>query len=323
MIQAPRVVNDGFALLFPGQGSSFPGMGADLHEASEVVRDCIGSCSETSGIDLAAAMFDRESSALEDPWISQLALFSLSIAIGAHLTSFGVQPIAVAGHSLGEYAALVFAGCLSRDEGVRLVSLRGQVMARAARKHPGMMAAVIGLSPADVEELCEAARDSGTVVAANYNSVKQTVVSGDETAVGTVIARVRERGGAAVPLPVPGAFHSPLMAEAEQELGRTLASVAFARGTCVVVSSVTGQVMSHPEEYRSWLLGQITGPVRWSEAVATILKLNPSALVETGPGTVLAGLLRAQAPGRQVPSLGTWSAISAFLTGRQKDVVKG
>jgi [acyl-carrier-protein] S-malonyltransferase len=237
----------------------------------------------------------------------------LSVAIAGHLTAAGVHPLAVAGHSLGEYAALVAAGCLGLDEAVLLVSLRGQATARASRRRPGTMTAILGLSPLEVEHICSAARPSGTVVAANYNAPTQTAVSGDEVSVRFVGRRAEELGGVAIPLGVAGAFHSTFMAEAEAELAPALDSAALGAPTSVMVSSVTGREVASVEEYRHALARQMTRPVRWTETVATLLTLQPCTFLETGPGSALRGLLKSQAPGVVTWSLGTWRGISSFL----------
>jgi [acyl-carrier-protein] S-malonyltransferase len=305
-------VNSPCVFLFPGQGSQHPGMGADLYDASEVVRDCIDNCGRAAGVDLPGAMFGA-GGALDDPWIAQLAIFSLSVAIAGHLEASGVRPVAVAGHSLGEYAALVVAGCLGLDEAILLVSLRGQATARASRRRPGTMAAILGLSALEVERICKAARPGGTVVAANYNAPTQTAVSGDEVSVRLVGRRAEEVGGVVIPLGVAGAFHSALMAEAEAELAPALDSAVLEAPTSMVVSSVTGREVACLEEYRPLLARQMTRPVRWTDAVATLLALQPCTFLETGPGSALRGLLRSQAPGVVTWSLGTWRGVSSFL----------
>jgi [acyl-carrier-protein] S-malonyltransferase len=306
-------VNGPCALLFPGQGTPYPGMGADLYEASDVVRGCIDGCSRATGVDLPGAMFEPEGCALEDPGLAQLAVFSLSVSLAAHLESAGIRPVAVAGHSLGEYGALVTAGCLRMEEAVELVRLRGRAMARACRWRPGAMAAVIGLPASEVEELCELARRAGTVVVASYNSARQTVVSGEEAPLHLGAEHAEERGAAAVPLPVPGAFHSPLMSQAEEELAPALASASLGPGRCTLVSSVTGQAVASAEEYRPLLAGQITRPVRWTDTVSNLQALGVRAFIETGPGTILADLLGFQAPGVPVRSVGTWPAVCSLL----------
>ena len=305
-------MNSPCVFLFPGQGSQHPGMGADLYDASDVVRNCIDNCGRAAGVDLPGAMFGA-GGALDDPWIAQLAIFSLSVAIARHLEAVGIRPVAVAGHSLGEYAALVAAGCLRLDEAILLVSLRGQATARASRRRPGTMAAILGLSALEVEGICKAARPAGTVVAANYNAPTQTAVSGDEVSVRLVGRRAEEVGGVVIPLGVAGAFHSALMAEAEAELAPALGSAALGVPRSIMVSSVTGRAVACLEEYRPLLARQMTRPVRWTDAVATLLTLQPCTFLETGPGSALRGLLRSQAPGVVTWSLGTWRGVSSFL----------
>jgi [acyl-carrier-protein] S-malonyltransferase len=267
-------------------------MGRDLAAQEAVVRDTFAEANAVLGFDLTALCFEGPAEELTRTANAQPALVTMSTACWRLLTARGFACDVMAGHSLGEYSALVAAGALTFPDALRLVRRRGEVMAEAAAGTPGTMAAVIGLDDADVVALCEAvAAEHGTLVPANYNAPGQVVVSGTKDAVTALRAIGKARGARVIPLQVSGPFHSPLMAPAAEAFAEALAAVRIAAPTVPIVPNVTAEPTTDPEAIRAALAAQITGSVRWVADVRAILGLGVTRFVEVGPGNVLAGLI--------------------------------
>jgi len=285
------------AFLFPGQGSQSVGMGYELYEQHEEARARFEAAEDLLDVDLLSLMFGLDSS-IDDPEeelkqteITQPALYTHSLAATAVLEARGLHPDMAAGHSLGEYSALAAAGALSFEEGLRVVRRRGELMAEAGERRPGAMAAVMGADDEDVEAACTAATEEGegVVQTANYNAPGQIVISGDEAAVERATARVK---GRALPLPVSGAFHSPLMEYAREGLGAVLEAVSIDAPSCPVYLNVTAEPTTDPDEIRRCLVEQLLSPVRWAQSLRRMHEDGARRFLEVGPGDVLQGLVR-------------------------------
>ena len=283
------------AFLFPGQGAQAPGMGADLYDAHPEARSVFDEADAVLGFALTELMFGEDADALVPTEVTQPALYAHSLAANAVLKARGLRPALAAGHSLGEWSALAAAGALSLADGLRAVRRRGELMARAGDVRPGAMSAVLGLDDDAVEAACAEATDAGEgdVVAANYNSPGQVVISGDGDAVARA-GRLAEEAGArrVVALPVSGAFHSPLMAFARDGLAETLEALEIAEPSCPVVLNVTAEPTADPDEIRRRLLEQLTAPVRWAQSVRRMEAEGATRFVEVGTGRVLSGLVK-------------------------------
>ena len=282
------------SMLFPGQGSQFVGMGRDLYEAFPGVRDSYDRAEELLGFPLKTVSFEGPEEELKQTRVTQPAIFVHSVAVFRLLQERGVKPAAVAGHSLGEYSALVANGALRFEDGVKLVGLRGRLMQEAGTREPGTMAAMIGLKPEQVEGICRrASEEAGVVVAANFNSPEQIVISGTVAGVHRAMELARENGTKrVVELVVSGAFHSPLMASATEELAGAIQRTEFLPPTCPIYSNVTAAPTVDPDEIRANLVSQLTSPVRWVESVRNMIAAGHREFLEVGPGKVLSGLLR-------------------------------
>jgi [acyl-carrier-protein] S-malonyltransferase len=280
--------------LFPGQGSQYAGMGRELGVCGPAARELVGEAGAHLGLPVADWLARADATTLADPEVAQLTIFVSSTVLLTELQASDVRPAAVAGHSLGEFAALVAAGCLDWPVALDLVAARGRAMAAAARSRPGTMGAVVGLPVEDLQQICaDQHRPERPVVVANLNSGRQAVVSGAEDAVEAVLAAARGRGALrARRLPVGGAYHTDLMEPARRALQPMLAQAPMRPPHTPMVSSIDGGPVVDIETYRRMLIGQITSPVRWYDAVLTLRGLGLSSYVEVGPGRVLSGLVR-------------------------------
>lgn len=284
--------------VFPGQGAQYTGMGKDLYDNNAEVRAMMERANEILGFRLTDIMFEGTAEELKQTKVTQPAVFLHSVAMAKAL---GVEPSAVAGHSLGEFSALVVAGALSFEEGLRLVAKRAQAMQACCEAVPGTMAAVLSLTDEEVEAVCEATE--GVVVAANYNCPGQLVISGEQSAVEAACVKAKEAGARrALVLPVGGAFHSPLMEPAREELERAIAEAQFVTPTCPIYQNVDAEPHTDPIEIKQNLIAQLTAPVRWTQIVRRMVNDGVDQITELGPGTVLQGLVKKIAPEMTVES---------------------
>jgi [acyl-carrier-protein] S-malonyltransferase len=278
--------------LFPGQGSQVVGMGKDFYDTNENAKRKCNEADAILGRDLTRIIFTGPQEELTATRNTQPALFTIEAVITDLLAEKGIAPSYTAGHSLGEYSALYAAGALSFEDGLRLVAHRGELMSRAGKEHPGTMAAIIGLDKAKITGVL-ASIQSGVVVTANENSPDQTVISGEVPAVNEACERLKEIGAKrAVMLQVSGAFHSPLMKSAADELSNALDSVVFKTPRCPVITNVTAKPETDPSVLKQLLVKQLFSPVRWADSMTVLAGLDHGTLLETGPGSVLKGLAR-------------------------------
>ncbi|MGP1447629.1 MAG: ACP S-malonyltransferase [Candidatus Limimorpha sp.] len=278
------------AYVFPGQGAQFPGMGKDLFDKSSKARDLFNKANSILKFKITDIMFDGTEEDLRQTKVTQPAVFLHSVVLASLLEDF--QPNMVAGHSLGEFSALVAGKVMSFEDGLRLVSKRAMAMQKACEANPGTMAAILGLEDAVVEDVCKTIHDE-VVVPANYNSPGQLVISGSLKGVETACGKLREAGAKrALQLSVGGAFHSPLMEPARLELAEAISETKFNVGICPVYQNVTGQSVTDPEIIKKNLISQLTSPVLWTQTMNNMLAAGVRTVVEVGPGTVLQGLFR-------------------------------
>jgi [acyl-carrier-protein] S-malonyltransferase len=265
-------------------------MGQELFEQSALAKSLFQQANEILGFDITKVMFEGSAEDLKQTEVTQPAVF-LHATILAQVLGDSFAPDMVAGHSLGEFSALVANRCLSFEDGLKLVSQRAQAMQKACALEPSTMAAVLGLEDAMVEEICD--NTPGTVVAANYNCPGQLVISGSLKAVETACIKLTEAGARrALMLPVGGAFHSPLMAPAQDELGKAIEATEFAPPICPIYQNVTASAVTDPGAIKSNLLSQLTAPVRWTQSVQQMIRDGASGFIEVGPGNVLQGLVK-------------------------------
>ena len=278
------------AYIFPGQGAQFPGMGKELYENFSLAKKRFEQANKLLGFDISSIMFNGSKEDLQQTSVTQPAVFLHSVIL-SEIMGEDFQPKMVAGHSLGEFSALTAAGALSFEDGLQLVSQRAQAMQKACDEVPGTMAAVLGLEDAQVEDVC--ASITGTVVAANYNCPGQLVISGELAAVEAACEAFKEAGARrALVLPVGGAFHSPLMEPARQELAEAIQSTTFHDPSCRIYQNVTGQAVKEKEVIKNNLIAQLTAPVRWTQSVQQMIYDGATSFTEVGPGKVLQGLVR-------------------------------
>jgi [acyl-carrier-protein] S-malonyltransferase len=294
----------GYAFLFPGQASQTVGMGQDLYELSDAVRAIFDEADQVMGTALTKLCFEGPAEELSQTAVTQPAVFVHSVAALRLLAAGGLEPQCVAGHSLGEYSALVAAGVLEFSDALKLVVKRGRLMQEAGEKSPGKMAAIIGLDDQAVADLCGQTGEGA--VPANYNAPGQVVVSGEVAAVDQVQELAREAGAKRViELPVSGAFHSRLMAPAAEELEELLKAAPLASPRVPVVTNVAASPARDAEELRQQLIRQMTHPVRWTESIRAIAEMGVGRAAEVGPGSVIKGLVRRIAGDLEVVSAGT------------------
>ena len=279
------------AFVFPGQGAQFVGMGKDLYENNPVAKEMFDKANEILGFNITDLMFNGTDEDLRQTKVTQPAIFLHSVIL-AKTMGDDFNPDMVAGHSLGEFSALVAAGALSFEDGLRLVSARAQAMQKACEKTPSTMAAVLALPDAKVEELCASVTE-GVVVPANYNCPGQIVISGSIEGVDAACAKMLEAGAKrALKLKVGGAFHSPLMEPARAELADAIAHTDFHAPKCPVFQNVNAELQTDPETIKKNLIAQLTAPVRWTQTIQNMIAAGADTFVEVGPGAVLQGLVK-------------------------------
>jgi [acyl-carrier-protein] S-malonyltransferase len=277
------------AYIFPGQGAQFSGMGKDLYETSALAKDLFEKANEILGFRITDIMFEGTAEELKETKVTQPAVFLHSVILAKTLGE-DFKPEMVAGHSLGEFSALVANGALSFEDGLKLVSKRALAMQKACEIKPSTMAAVLNLEDKIVEDIC--ASIDGIVVAANYNCPGQLVISGEYKAVEEACEKMKEAGAKrALILPVGGAFHSPMMEPAREELAAAIEATTFSTPICPVYQNVTATAVSDAEEIKKNLIIQLTAPVRWTQSVNQMIADGATSFTEVGPGKVLVGLV--------------------------------
>lgn len=278
------------AYVFPGQGAQFSGMGKDLYEGSVLAKELFEKANEILGFRITDIMFEGTADQLKETKVTQPAIFLHSVVL-AKLLGDSFQPEMVAGHSLGEFSALVASFYLSFEDGLKLVSQRAMAMQKACEANPSTMAAILGLEDEVVEQVC--ARINGIVVAANYNCPGQLVISGTNEGIAEACKKLTEAGARrALQLPVGGAFHSPLMEPARAELETAINNTSFNEGICSVYQNVTASSITNPEEIKGNLVKQLTASVRWTQTMQAMIADGATSVTEVGPGNVLQGLFK-------------------------------
>ena len=276
------------AYVFPGQGAQFSGVGKDLYEMNAEAKALFDKANEILGFNITEIMFSGTADELKQTKVTQPAVFLHSVILAKVMN---IQPAAVAGHSLGEFSALVAAGALSFEDGLRLVAKRAMAMQKCCESQPGGMAAILNLDDAVVEQIC--AEIDGVVVAANYNCPGQLVISGADEAVNDACTKLKEAGAKrALRLPVGGAFHSPLMEAARAELEQAIAEVEFNTPICPIYQNVDAMPHTDAESIKANLIAQLTAPVRWTQIAKNMIADGVEAFTELGPGNVLQGLIK-------------------------------
>ena len=292
------------AYIFPGQGAQFVGMGLDLYENYPKAQEMFEAANEILGFAITDTMFEGTNDDLKQTKVTQPAIFLHSVILSKVLGD-RFNPEMVAGHSLGEFSALVANGVLNFEDGLKLVSQRAIAMQKACELKPGTMAAVLRLEDDIVEKICK--ETPGIVVAANYNCPGQLVISGEVDAINTACELLKEAGARrAMVLPVGGAFHSPLMQPAEEELASAIEATSFTTPKCPIYQNVSASAVNNADEIKRNLISQLTSPVRWTQSVQNMVKDGATLFTEVGPGKVLQGLVKKIAP--------TVEAISAELS---------
>jgi len=278
------------AFVFPGQGAQFPGMGKDLYESSTKAKDLFNKANEILGFNITDIMFGEDAAALKATNVTQPAIFLHSVIL-ANCLAEKFNPAMVAGHSLGEFSALVATGAMTFEDGLKLVSERAQAMQAACEATPSTMAAVLGLEDAVVEETC--ASIDGVVVAANYNCPGQLVISGAIPAVEAACEKLKEAGAKrALMLPVGGAFHSPLMEPARERLAAAIETTMLKSPICPVYQNVSTKPETDPATIKANLIAQLTAPVKWTQSMHNMVADGLTEVIEVGPGRVLQGLFK-------------------------------
>lgn len=277
------------AYVFPGQGAQYPGMGKEIWENSDLARELFDKSNKILGFSITDIMFEGSAEDLKQTKVTQPAIFLHSVLLANSLKDF--QPDMVAGHSLGEFSALVATGALTFEDGLTLVSKRAMAMQKACEKEPSTMAAIVGLDDKIVEEVCNSIDD--IVVAANYNCPGQLVISGTISGVEKACELLAQKGAKrTLKLPVSGAFHSPLMEPAREELAAAIESASFSVPVCPVYQNVNALPVTDPAEIKKNLIAQLTAPVRWTQTVRNMIAGGATSFTEIGPGKVLQGLVK-------------------------------
>ncbi len=303
-------MNDTFAFLFPGQGSQYVGMLKDVYDTSSTAREIIQAADDLLEFNLSKVCFEGPAEVLQQTENTQPAIFLHGYVVAALLGEGGLYPVAAAGHSLGEYTALVAARALSFEDALRLVRLRGKLMQRAGEDQPGPMAAIIGLDAETVVTVCNIARQAGIVQPANFNAPGQIVISGSIEGVTEAMEEAKNRGARMVKeLVVSGAFHSPLMQSAQSELAEALQNTAIQDAVVPVYTNVTGEAVDTPDKIRSMLHEQLIAPVRWELSMQNMVGDGYTKYLEVGPGKVLQGLLKRIDSTVKVDTADTWNDI--------------
>lgn len=282
------------AFVFPGQGAQFTGMGKNLYDHSTIAREMFEQANQILGFDISKIMFEGSAEEQKQTKVTQPAVFLHSVILAKTLENF--TPDKVAGHSLGEFSALVAAGAVSFESGLYLVHKRAMAMQRACELQPSTMAAILGLEDEIVEKIC--AETDGIVVPANYNCPGQLVISGETHAVEAACEKMKEAGARrALILSVGGAFHSPLMKPAEEELAEAIHQTDFKKPVCPVYQNVSATAETNPDEIKKNLITQLTSSVKWTQSVRNMIKEGAVEFIEVGPGNTLQGLVRKIDPG--------------------------
>ena len=278
------------AYIFPGQGAQFSGMGKDLFENSKTAYELFNNANEILGFKISDVMFNGSAEDLKQTSVTQPAIFLHSVILAMSKEN-EISPAMVAGHSLGEFSALVINKSISFEDGLKLVAIRANAMQKACENNPGTMAAVLGLEDKLVENVCSEVK--GTVVAANYNCPGQLVISGELNAIELACEKLKEIGARrALVLPVGGAFHSPLMEEAKRELENAINETIFSDPICPIYQNVSGLPYSSEIEIKENLISQLTSPVKWTHSINQMVEDGAKEFIEVGPGRVLQGLVR-------------------------------
>lgn len=277
------------AYVFPGQGSQFVGMGKDLYENSTLAKELFDRANEILGFDITSLMFSGTDDDLKQTKVTQPAVFLHSVILAKTLGE-NFKPDMVAGHSLGEFSALVASGALTFDDGLTLVSKRALAMQKACEQNPSTMAAIIGMEDSVIEQVCA---EIDGIVPANYNCPGQLVISGSNEGIDKACAKLTELGAKrAIKLSVSGGFHSPMMEPARVELEKAIDEVTFNKPVCPVYQNVTAKPTVNPDEIKKNLVAQLTSPVRWTQTMQNMIANGLTEIVEVGPGAVLQGLMR-------------------------------